>query len=294
MAYPPFMLGPMGAGNDALLGLNPSANLSGGNAPQSPAPGNLGGPSNPFLAPFPTGQNVPGITSPYAPSSPAPGGGGQFPFFGSGGGVPFFGSGGGSAPPPAAGSGGGAFPANTGGTSVGPPPSVTGLSASGAGTGVGSTGLSVSGLAKEIAKGTGIPNSIATLLAQFLLGGAGYSPQVAQALIAQLQPSIERGQEDIMEQFSAMGNRFGSPAAIGLGDYMSQVNLNIGEILSGLYEQSVQNYMNVLMGIKKPQQQSGGTLGGLGALLGGIGGILGTSTGGGGTLLGDIGGKIGL
>lgn len=124
----------------------------------------------------------------------------------------------------------------------------------------------------------GYPAGIATLLTQFLAGGAGYNPQVAQALIAQMQPSIERGTENIMEQFSAMGNRFGSPAAVGLADFQSQVQLGIGEILSNLYEQSVQNYLQVLMGStsgrnehKKPgifqqiQQVLGDAAGGLAA-----------------------------
>lgn len=124
----------------------------------------------------------------------------------------------------------------------------------------------------------GYPSGIAGLLAQFLAGGAGYNSQVAQNLIAQMQPSIERGTENIMEQFSAMGNRFGSPAAVGLADFQSQVQLGIGEILSNLYEQSVQNYLQVLMGStsgrnehKKPgifqqiQQVLGDAAGGLAA-----------------------------
>lgn len=113
-------------------------------------------------------------------------------------------------------------------------------------------GQNKQGIIKGLEK-TGIPGGIAALLAEFLMSGAGFNPQVAQALINAMGPSIERGQENIVEQFSAMGNRFGSPAATGLADFQSQVNLNIGEIFSQLYEQSVQNYLGVLMGAGKKQ-----------------------------------------
>jgi len=63
-----------------------------------------------------------------------------------------------------------------------------------------------------------------------------------------MQPQIERGTESIMNQFSTTGNRFGSGAQIGLGDYLSQVNLNEGQIESSMYENAVQNYLGVLMG----------------------------------------------
>lgn len=106
---------------------------------------------------------------------------------------------------------------------------------------------------------TGLPGDIANLLAGFLQSGAGFNPQVAEALINAMGPSIERGTENISEQFSAMGNRFGSPAAIGLGDFQSQVNLNIGEIFSQLYEQSVTDYLGVLMGAGKKAPSFGST-----------------------------------
>ena len=108
-------------------------------------------------------------------------------------------------------------------------------------------------------KNAGVPAAIAAELAKFIQGGAGFNPQVAQALIAAMQPQVERGTENIMEQFSAMGNRFGSPAAVGLGDFESQVNLNMGQIFSQLYEQSVTNYLEVLMGAGKKAPTFGST-----------------------------------
>jgi hypothetical protein len=59
---------------------------------------------------------------------------------------------------------------------------------------------------------------------------------------------MERGQENLMEQFSASGNRFGSGAQIGLADYLSQVNLNEGQLVTQMYEKSLDDYMNVMMG----------------------------------------------
>jgi hypothetical protein len=113
-----------------------------------------------------------------------------------------------------------------------------------------SAGAGWTGSLQDLVKGfeaSGMTRQMASLLGQFLMGGAGYNPQVANALIAQMQPSIERGQENLLEQFSAGGNRFGSGAQIGLGDYLANTNLDIGSVLSNLYEQSVQNYMNALM-----------------------------------------------
>lgn len=82
----------------------------------------------------------------------------------------------------------------------------------------------------------------------FLTSGAGFNQSAINNLFAGMQPQIERGTESLMNQFSATGNRFGSGAQIGLGDYLSQVNLNEGQIESQQYEQSINNYMNVLMG----------------------------------------------
>ena len=82
----------------------------------------------------------------------------------------------------------------------------------------------------------------------FLTTGAGFNQQSVSNLLASLQPGIQRGTESLMEQFSTLGNRFGSGAQIGLGDYLSQVNLNEGQLVSQMYQQAVQNYMDVLTG----------------------------------------------
>ena len=146
----------------------------------------------------------------------------------------------------------------------------------------------------DIAKGmqtAGFSGGVGTALSEFLMNGAGFNPAVAQALIAAMQPQIAKGQANLMGQFGAQGLAGGSPAALGMGDYLAQTNLDVGTLLSGMYEQSVNNYMDVLLAGKTPQQQGGGILGALGSLIGGIGG---TSTGGGGTVAGDLMGLIGL
>lgn len=96
----------------------------------------------------------------------------------------------------------------------------------------------------------------AMMLWNFLQGGAGFSPQVANAYIAAMQPNVQRQQASLLEQFSGMGNRYGSPAAVGMGDFMSQVNLNEGQIFAGLYQNAVQNYMDVLLNMKGPAPKS--------------------------------------
>jgi hypothetical protein len=91
-------------------------------------------------------------------------------------------------------------------------------------------------------------DGMAHAILDFLTSGAGFNQQAVNNLLASLQPGIERGTESLMEQFSTSGNRFGSGAQIGLGDFLSQVNLNEGQIISKMYEDSVNRYMDVLTG----------------------------------------------
>lgn len=85
-------------------------------------------------------------------------------------------------------------------------------------------------------------------LLHFLQSGAGFNQDAINNLFAALQPGIERGTENLMEQFSTSGNRFGSGAQIGLADYLSQVQLNEGQLETQMYEQAIQNYLSVLEG----------------------------------------------
>src|SRR5580692_11213104 len=89
---------------------------------------------------------------------------------------------------------------------------------------------------------------IAGQIMQFLQSGAGYNQQAVNNMLASLQPGINMGEQNLMQQFSQSGNRFGSGAQLGLADYLSQVNLNEGQLQTQMYEQSLNDYMNVMMG----------------------------------------------
>jgi hypothetical protein len=91
-------------------------------------------------------------------------------------------------------------------------------------------------------------DGMAHQILDFMTSGAGFNQQAINNLLATLQPGIERGTESLMSQFSASGNRFGSGAQIGLGDYLSQVNLNEGQLVTQMYEDSLNKFMEVMMG----------------------------------------------
>src|ERR1700675_1864991 len=130
----------------------------------------------------------------------------------------------------------------------------------------------------------------------FLTSGAGFNQSAINNMLAALQPGIERGTESLMEQFSTSGNRFGSGAQIGLGDYLSQVQLNEGEVETQMYEQSINDYMSVLMGTAGQAAQnkanSPGIMDTIGSAIGlgsqGAGGLLAAGVGGGAGTLSSI------
>jgi hypothetical protein len=246
-------------------GLTPGANVSGTNisvpfAPQTGGQATLGGTINPLLpvtfgggggsyptlpqGPVSTGSST-GILAPLPTGTPTMPGGGSTNRFGQ----PIS---------QAAGAGGGGgsattttgFPANNSpyGTSTAP--------GAGGGGGVGSilgSNLNPSAqtaLARNLEKTFG--RGIGALIMQFLQGGAGYNQQAINNLINQLQPQFKQQQQDLLQQFSATGNRFGSGAEIGLSNLMSQQGLEIGSLETQMYEQAVNNYMQILMGAADP------------------------------------------
>jgi hypothetical protein len=93
----------------------------------------------------------------------------------------------------------------------------------------------------------GFSAGVAGELANFLQSGAGFNPAVAQALIAAMQPGVQRKEADILEQFGSQGLRNSSNAAIAFGDFLSQEQLNEDQVWANLYEDSVKNYMGVLL-----------------------------------------------
>lgn len=174
------------------------------------------------------------------------------------------------------------FPNGQNFPAYGSPYSASGLTSQLSGLNIGS-GLGDNQDFQKMLKWEGFGRQGASAISNFLAGGAGWNPEVAQALVAAMQPQIAAGQANLLEQFSSMGLRGGSPAALGLAGYNAQTNLGVGEIFSQLYEQSVQTYINTLLNVAKPQE-SGGILGSISSLLGGLGGGQGI-----GSLLGSLG-----
>lgn len=111
-----------------------------------------------------------------------------------------------------------------------------------------------------------------------LIKTGGYNPQVFQALVAQLQPEIQRGVATIGANTGASGTRFGSGYDLALGDYLSQVNLQEQGLAAGLYEQAVQTSAGALESALNPLAQFTSNKGGFTtALLSSLIGALGPS-----------------
>lgn len=136
------------------------------------------------------------------------------------------------------------FPANTGGV-----PS-TG-SAAPAGMSALSSGFDISKLdpahqhdlkaefVRAYGRGTG--EMIFGLLTQGM-----FNPQIANSLIAAMQPGRERGANSVLSAFGNEGARFSSAGAIGLGDFESQATLNEDQVMAGLFQQAQQEQLGLL------------------------------------------------
>jgi hypothetical protein len=109
---------------------------------------------------------------------------------------------------------------------------------------------------------------MATTLMNFLASGAGFNQDAVNNLIAALQPGFVSDQENLLGQFSAGGNRFSSGAQFGLSNLMGQQQLDVGQLETQMYEQSVNDYLDILTGTssqiaQKGEQNTGGGLSGL-------------------------------
>lgn len=110
-------------------------------------------------------------------------------------------------------------------------------------------------------------------LFNFLQSGAGYNPQVAQELLGQFQPQIARGEASLASQFGASGMGASSPAAIAQAAFEAESANQENTLLSQLYEQGVNNYMNTLMGVtgvgkNNTSMNQGGLMGDINSILG--------------------------
>ena len=99
-----------------------------------------------------------------------------------------------------------------------------------------------------------------------------FNPQVAQQYINFMQPQISRGEANLLGAFGSEGARFGSPAQIGLEDYLSQVNLNEGEIFANMFQNAQQMQLglleSVLPTVAHEKANQGGFLSSLSSLFG--------------------------
>lgn len=126
-------------------------------------------------------------------------------------------------------------------------------------------------LGKAYGQGTG--QMLGNILTQGL-----FNPTVANAMLAAMQPGINQGETNLMDQFGSEGARFGSAASIGLGNYLSQADLNENEVLAQMYENAQNEQIgvleNVLPTIHQERADEGGWLndlvGGLETIGGGI------------------------
>src|SRR5579859_7694392 len=120
---------------------------------------------------------------------------------------------------------------------------------------------------------------IGGMLAQILSGGL-FNQKVADAYMNAMQPAYNRGISSTEQAFGAEGARFGSAAALGIGDFASQFTLNEQQVMANMYMQSQQEQLslleNILPTVNKEQDNSMSS-GWVSDLLGGLqiaGGVL--------------------
>lgn len=92
-------------------------------------------------------------------------------------------------------------------------------------------------------------------LSQFLNTGAGFNPQVIQAQINEAMPLEAHALAKMSNLFGDTGNAYSSTAALGYGDFESQFNAALEGQFAQEYQQSVQNYLDVLMRVAPSAQQ---------------------------------------
>ena len=96
-----------------------------------------------------------------------------------------------------------------------------------------------------------------------ILNGGLFNSQVADAYMNAMQPAYNRGIASTEQAFGAEGARFGSSAALGIGDFASQFSLNEQQVMANMYMQAQQEQLNLLNNIlptiNKEQDNSMGT-----------------------------------
>lgn len=96
---------------------------------------------------------------------------------------------------------------------------------------------------------------VGSALAAFINSGAGFNPAVMQAQLNAAKPIEAKTLSKMQTMFGDTGSAYSSTAAIGYGDFESQFNAALQGEFAQEYQQSVQNYLNVLMGVKGDAMQ---------------------------------------
>jgi hypothetical protein len=225
------------------FGLIPGSNTSGSTiaVPYSPQQGgqaSIGGSMNPFL-PVTTGTSTTIPSFPQgAVSTSATGGLPQLPLPSM---LPYQQ---GNNPPPTV--PGGASNPTTPPTPHGAAEGTTGVSGVGQSLGFPTDKYGQNKLLQTLNKAYG--TGLGTMLYNFLASGAGFNQDAINNLIASLQPGFELDQQNLLSSFSAGGNRFSSGAQLGLSNLQGAEQLDVGNLETQMYEQSVTDFINVMLG----------------------------------------------
>lgn len=99
-------------------------------------------------------------------------------------------------------------------------------------------------------------HGVGDALQQFLNSGAGFNQNVVNAEMNAAMPIEARGIENIMNAMGGHGLAGSSSAAIGVGDFETQFNAQLENMFAQQYEQSVQRYLDVLMGTKQDAKEN--------------------------------------
>lgn len=208
--------------------------IPGGGNPQSVPLGNNG--PNVFS---PAATASPATTAPPVPQTWAPG----MPI------TPLFGQG--ASPSPAAPNSGLTFGFPNAGSPTTAIPGVIGKAANGVPSAL---GLPVPG-GGALSKQWG---SMGPAINDFIKNGMGFNPQVAGMMANDITPYFQANMNNLMEMFGAAGGRYSSDAALAGGQMTASFTAQQQQIFTQMYQQAVQNYLQVLTGGR--YKQGGGGL----------------------------------
>jgi hypothetical protein len=111
-----------------------------------------------------------------------------------------------------------------------------------------------------------------------LLENGLFNPQIAQAYMNAMQPAYNQGIGNIEQAFGAEGARFGSSAALGIGNFASQFDLNEQQTMANMYMQAQQEQLQLLESVLPTLHGEKANSGGIGSSI--IGGLASVASGG--------------